>query len=74
MRHHQSGTSVNKPGRISKHGNKYLRRALYMPALSAGTHDPHAAAFKAAAAGARQRRACRSTRRSCARCSPPHGR
>lgn len=46
VRHHQSGTSVNKPGRISKHGNKYLRRALYMPALVAGTHDPHAAAFK----------------------------
>ncbi len=46
VRHHQSGTSVNKPGRISKHGNKYLRRALYMPALVAGTHDPHAVAFK----------------------------
>ena len=46
VRLHQSGTSVHKPGRISKHGNKYLRRALYMPALSAGVHDPHAAAFK----------------------------
>lgn len=46
VRQHQSGTSVNKPGRISKHGNRYLRRALYMPALSAGVHDPHAAAFK----------------------------
>lgn len=46
VRQHQSGTSVSKPGRISKHGNKYLRRALYMPALSAGVHDPHAAAFK----------------------------
>lgn len=47
VRQHQSGTSVNKPGRISKHGNRYLRRALYMPALTAGVHDPHAAAFKA---------------------------
>jgi transposase len=46
VRQHQSGTSVSKPGRISKHGNRYLRRALYMPALSAGAHDPHAAAFK----------------------------
>jgi transposase len=46
VRLHQSGTSVNKPGRISKHGNKYLRRALYMPALTAGIHDPAAAAFK----------------------------
>jgi len=46
VRQHQSGTSVNKPGQISKHGNKYLRRAFYMPALSAGVHDPYAAAFK----------------------------
>ena len=46
VRLHQSGTSVQKPGRISKQGNKYMRRALYMPALSAGLHDPHAAAFK----------------------------
>ncbi|MBK6280296.1 MAG: transposase [Gammaproteobacteria bacterium] len=40
------GHEREQAGRISKHGNKYLRRALYMPALSAGTHDPHAAAFK----------------------------
>ena len=45
VRLHQSGTSVNRPARISKHGNKYLRRALYMPALSAIQHDPHARAF-----------------------------
>ncbi len=44
--HHESGTSVNKPGRISRHGNRYVRQAMYMPALSAGTHDPHAFAFK----------------------------
>jgi transposase len=45
VRQHQSGTSVDKPGRITKHGNRYLRRALYMPALSAITHDAHAKAF-----------------------------
>jgi transposase len=31
----QSGTSVNGKPRISKRGNKYLRKAMYMPALSA---------------------------------------
>jgi transposase len=36
----QSGSSVNKPGRISKAGNAYPRAALYMPALSAVRHDP----------------------------------
>jgi len=41
----QSGTSVDKPGRLSKSGNAYLRSALYMPALSAARHDPHARAF-----------------------------
>ncbi|HEX5314934.1 MAG TPA: IS110 family transposase [Gammaproteobacteria bacterium] len=41
----QSGTSVNKPGRLSKSGNRYLRAALYMPALSAVRYDPHARAF-----------------------------
>lgn len=46
VRLHQSGTSVNKAPRISKHGNKYLRRALFMPALSAIQHDPHAKAFR----------------------------
>lgn len=45
VRQHQSGTSVAKPGRLTKHGNRYLRRALYMPALVAISHDPHAKAF-----------------------------
>jgi len=36
-----SGTSVNKKPRISKAGNRYLRQALFMPALSAVRHDPH---------------------------------
>lgn len=41
----QSGTSVNRPGRLSKAGNAYLRSAFYMPALSAVRYDPNAKAF-----------------------------
>lgn len=41
----QSGTSVDKPGRLSKSGNAYLRSALYMPALSAVRFDRYAHAF-----------------------------
>ena len=44
-RHHQSGGSVNKKPRISKAGNRYLRSALYMPALSATRHAPHLRGF-----------------------------
>jgi transposase len=40
-RHAMSGTSVNKKPRLSKAGNRYLRQALYMPALSATRHDEH---------------------------------
>lgn len=40
-RHFRSGTSVDKRARISKAGNRYIRQALYMPALSAKAHDPH---------------------------------
>ena len=39
-------SSVELAPRLSKHGNKYLRRALYMPALTAAIHDPHARAFR----------------------------
>jgi transposase len=35
----QSGTSVKGKSRISKKGNKYLRKAMHMPALSAIQHD-----------------------------------
>src|SRR5829696_972568 len=35
----QSGTSVKGKSRISKKGNKYLRRAMHMPALAAIRHD-----------------------------------
>ena len=44
-RHYPSGSSVHKPARISKAGNKHLRRALYMPALVASHHDPHLGGF-----------------------------
>lgn len=43
--HHDSGTSVHKPSRISRAGNRHLRRALYMPALTAARFDPHMKAF-----------------------------
>lgn len=45
VRLHDSGTSVKRPGRLSKAGNAYLRAALYMPAMSAIQHDPRAKAF-----------------------------
>lgn len=41
----QSGTSVDKPARISKVGNAHIRRALFMPALVAVHHSPHVKAF-----------------------------
>ena len=41
----ESGTSVKRPGRLSKAGNSYLRAALYLPAMSAIQHDPRAKAF-----------------------------
>ncbi len=44
-RHYQSGTSVSKKPRISKAGNSYLRRALYMPALCASRRDPYVSAY-----------------------------
>lgn len=39
VREKQSGTSVKGKSRISKKGNKYLRKAMYMPALTAIRHD-----------------------------------
>lgn len=44
-RPYESGTSVNKPRRITKVGNRYLRAALYMPALVAIQREPHVSAF-----------------------------
>jgi transposase len=40
-----SGKSVHKKTRLSKAGNRYIRAALYMPALSAKTHDPYVCAY-----------------------------
>ena len=39
----ESGSSIHKPRRISKQGNKYLRNALYHPALVASRRDIHVA-------------------------------
>jgi transposase len=44
-RPYESGTSVHRPRRISKVGNRYLRAALYMPALVAIQHEPNVKAF-----------------------------
>jgi len=41
----ESGTSVHRPRRISKVGNRHLRAALYMPALVAIQHQPNVKAF-----------------------------
>lgn len=44
-REYSSGSSINRPTRISKVGNVRLRRALYMPALVAIRWEPHVRAF-----------------------------
>lgn len=44
-RPYESGTSVKRPRRISKVGNRYLRAALYMPAVVAIQHEPNVKAF-----------------------------
>ena len=44
-RPYESGTSTNKPRRITKAGNRYLRDALFFPALVASQKDPHVKAF-----------------------------
>ena len=49
--HQVSGSSVHKPTRISRAGNRHLRRALYMPTLSAVRNDPHLRAFYQALRG-----------------------
>ena len=41
----QSGTSVRTKTRIGKRGKTRLRAALYMPAMSARSHDKHLCAF-----------------------------
>lgn len=41
----ESGSSINKPRRISRQGNKFLRTALFMPAWVAVKHDKHVASY-----------------------------
>lgn len=36
---------MKRPARISKQGNAYLRKALFLPAMTAVTHSPHVKAF-----------------------------
>jgi len=43
----QSGSSVNGQSRLSKIGSKYLRKALYMPAIVATRWNPVIAKFAA---------------------------
>lgn len=45
VRLNTSGSSVERPGRLSKAGNAYLRAALFMPAMAAVRHDTRAKAF-----------------------------
>jgi transposase len=44
-RQHRSGSSIEWVPRLSKLGNRRLRRAPYMPALVAAQHDPYLRAF-----------------------------
>lgn len=46
-RHHTSGSSVHKRPRLSKIGNRFIRTALYMPALSAHRFNPIVADLRA---------------------------
>jgi transposase len=68
--HHDSGSSVHRPSRISRVGNRYLRRALYMPALVAVRHDPHLRAFYQALL-ARHKAKLQALWRSPAKCYTP---
>jgi transposase len=41
----ESGKSVHQQARLAKAGNRPIRSALYMPALSATQHDPYVRAY-----------------------------
>jgi transposase len=55
----ESGTSTKKPRSISRAGNRYLRDALYFPALVASQQDEHVSAYyqKLLAAGKKPKQA-----------------
>jgi transposase len=44
-RHHRSGSSVERKSRVSRQSNRFLRSALFMPAMTARRHDPALRAF-----------------------------
>jgi len=44
-RRYRSGTSIQRPSRISKRGNSILRKALYMPATVARQRQPQVRGF-----------------------------
>lgn len=44
-RPYESGTSTNRPRRITKAGNRYIREVLFFPALVASQRDKHVKAF-----------------------------
>lgn len=44
-RQHQSGSSIDKKARLTKAGNRYVRKALYMSALSATRHVAEVKAY-----------------------------
>jgi transposase len=50
-RHFESGTSINKPARISKTGNQRLRAILFFPAMVAIEHEPQVRACAEALKG-----------------------
>ncbi len=43
--HRTSGTSLRSPGRLSGRGDRRVRSALYMPAVSAISHNPEMKSF-----------------------------
>jgi len=46
-RHHDSGSSVHAPARLSKRGDAFLRKTMYMPAMVALYRTVWGAAFRA---------------------------
>jgi transposase len=44
-RRYESGSSIHKPTRISKVGNRHLRRALFFPAMVAARCEPQVRAY-----------------------------
>jgi len=46
-RHHDSGSSVHAPARLSKRGDAFLRKTMYMPAMVALYRTTWGAAFRA---------------------------